>query len=211
MRLSSSVKNKKMQRDRGDALLHVAVEFGDGRVLRIPGIGQARIRDQPAEQILDRLVAPHRFGERLSAMRAAGEFFEPALIGLLERDALGFGAVEIGLELRRIDRGIEIGEIPFRQRTEIRRYQCFLTRLYGGFLQLRGRGGTTWGGYGSLLVSKPLSYRVPEPASQPHRRKNVIFPAGRALKMRHIRVVSARPAAPHTTAAMHIIPTRRSA
>ena len=55
---------QKMQRDRGDALLHVAVEFRAHRIGGVAGINERRIGDDAAEQILHRLVAPHGFGER---------------------------------------------------------------------------------------------------------------------------------------------------
>ena len=58
---------QKMQRDRSDALLHVAVEFRAHRIGGVAGINERRIGDDAAEQILHRLVAPHGFGKRRPA------------------------------------------------------------------------------------------------------------------------------------------------
>ena len=71
MRLSSSVKNSRCSRGRGDALLHVAVEFGAHRIGGVAGMDEPGKRDQPAKQVLDRLVALHRLGERRPAIGAA--------------------------------------------------------------------------------------------------------------------------------------------
>ena len=54
---------QKMQRRRGDLLLDVAVELGAHRVGVVARIDEARIGDQPAEQILQRLEALHRFDQ----------------------------------------------------------------------------------------------------------------------------------------------------
>ena len=97
----------------GDPLLHVAVEFRALRVGSIAGVDQAGVGDQAAEQIVDRLVAPHRLEQ--TARPAASRPSLP-LIGFLERDAFGVGAVEIALDLDGIDTRVEIGEIPFGQR-----------------------------------------------------------------------------------------------
>ena len=62
---------QQMQRGRGDPLLHVAVELGAHRIGGVAGIDEARIGDEPAEQVVERLVALHRFGELRAAVRAA--------------------------------------------------------------------------------------------------------------------------------------------
>jgi len=102
-----------VQRGRRDALLHVAVELRAHRVRRVARIDKARERNEPAEQVVEGFVALHRLGEPGACERG-----ELALVSLLERDAFGVGAVEVALHLRRIDRGVEVGEIPFGQRTE---------------------------------------------------------------------------------------------
>ena len=117
---------QQMQRGRGDALLHVAIELGDGRIGGVAGVEQTGIGDQPAEHVLDRLVAPHRLAERAAGVGARGDIGEPALVGLLELDALGLAAIEVALDLGRVHRRIKIGEIPFRQRTE--RFRGLLRR-----------------------------------------------------------------------------------
>jgi hypothetical protein len=74
---------------------------------------------QPADQVIDRFIAPHRLGEQDAAVIAGSEPGELAAIGILEGLAFGVGAIEVALDLGGIDGGIEIGEVPFRQRAEI--------------------------------------------------------------------------------------------
>ena len=50
-------------RGRGEPLLRVAIELRALRIGGVAGIDEARVGHQAAEQILDRLVAPHRLGE----------------------------------------------------------------------------------------------------------------------------------------------------
>ncbi len=69
-------------------------------------------------QIVELLVALHRLGERGPGIGPLRERGELALVGFLEGDAVGIGAIEIALDLRIVDPGVEIGEIPFRQRTQ---------------------------------------------------------------------------------------------
>ena len=57
---------QQMQRGGGDALLHVAVEFGARRIGGVAGIDERGIGHEPAEQVLQRLVALDRLGERLA-------------------------------------------------------------------------------------------------------------------------------------------------
>jgi hypothetical protein len=78
-------------------------------------------------------------------MRTGGQFFEPALVGLLKCGALGLRAIEIAFEFRRVDRAIEICEIPFRQRTEIRCCTVPFQGRGGGFAGFRG--GSVGGGF----------------------------------------------------------------
>src|SRR6266540_1101027 len=89
-RLSSSVKNK--------------------RCVEEAGIGR-----EPPEEIVERLIALHRLGQRRAGRGPPGERRQLAFVGLLEREAFGSTAIEIALYLRIIDAGIEIAEIPFRQ------------------------------------------------------------------------------------------------
>ena len=109
---------QEVQRGRGDAFLHVAVELGDGGIGGVAGIEQPGIGDQSAEHVLDRLVAAHRLAERAARIGACGDVGEPALVGLLELEAFGLAALEVALDLRRIHRRIKVDQIPFRQRTE---------------------------------------------------------------------------------------------
>ena len=105
---------QQMQIGRGEAFLHVAVEFGQHGVGGVAGMEQTRVGAQPSSHIVDLLIPPHRLDEA-----AAGrERFKVALVGLLEGDAFGLGPFDVALELGRFDAGIEIGQVPFRQRAE---------------------------------------------------------------------------------------------
>ena len=107
---------QEMQRRGGEALLHVAVELGAGRIGRIAGVDQRRIGDDAAEPVVERFEARDRHGERRALPRRhVGKL---ALVGLLEGDAFAFRSGEIALKLRAVDARIEIGEVPFRQRAE---------------------------------------------------------------------------------------------
>ncbi len=83
---------QQMRRRGGDALLHVAVEFGARRIDRVAGMNEPGIGDEPAEQIVERLVALHRLGERAPGVGRVRQRGELALVGLLERDAVGVAA-----------------------------------------------------------------------------------------------------------------------
>ena len=109
---------QKMRRRRGQPLLHVAVEFGARRIDGVAGMQEPGIGAEPAHQIVDRLIAAHRFGERRAGLRRARQLGELALVGLLEGDAVGVGAIEIALDRRIVQAGIEVGEIPLGQRPE---------------------------------------------------------------------------------------------
>ena len=109
---------QQMRRGRGQPLLHVAVKFGARRIDGVAGMDQTRIGAEPAHQIVDRLIAPHGLGERGAALGCAGETGELALVGVLERGAVGIGPVEVALDSRVVDAGIKIVEIPLRQGAE---------------------------------------------------------------------------------------------
>ena len=99
----------------------------------------------PAEQIVERLVALHRLGELRPGVGSVRDRRELALVGLLEGDRVGVAAVEVRLDPRIVDPGIEIGEIPFRQLAE----PAFHDRLVGELgcgLGWRFRGGLLGGG-----------------------------------------------------------------
>ena len=61
---------QQMQRGGRDAFLHVAVELRTDRIGRIAGIEQRGIGDEPAEPVVDRLVALDRFGQCASGALA---------------------------------------------------------------------------------------------------------------------------------------------
>ena len=115
-----------------DPLLHVAVEFGARGIDGVAGMDEAGIGNEPAEQIVERLVALHRLRKRLPRPGWLDERCELALIGLLEGNALRVCAIEIALHPRIIDPGIEIGKIPFRQRADAGGVTEFGYPLSGG-------------------------------------------------------------------------------
>jgi hypothetical protein len=82
----------------GEPVLDVGVELGAHRVGGVAGAHQARVREQAAQQIVERLVALDRFGHRAASRRR--ERRELALVGLLERRAVPFGLFEVALHLR---------------------------------------------------------------------------------------------------------------
>ena len=109
---------QKMRGCRRDALLHVGVEFRARRIDGVAGVEEAGIGREPAEKIIERFVALHRRRELRSRIGSLDERRELALKGLLERQAFGGAAIEVALDLRIIDPGIEVGEVPFRQHAE---------------------------------------------------------------------------------------------
>src|SRR5262249_17434051 len=90
-----------------------------------------------------------RLGERGARPRRGSERGELALVGVLERDALGVGTIEIALDRRIFDPGVKVVEIPFRQRAEAARR-----------LRLGGGGGTWFRGLGNPFVFDRRSVRL---------------------------------------------------
>ena len=109
---------QKMRGGGGDALLHIGVEFGARGIDGVAGMNEPGIGREPAEKIVERLVALHRLGQHRPRVRLVGERGELALVGLLECNAFHVGAIEIVLYLWIVDPVIEVGEIPFRQRAD---------------------------------------------------------------------------------------------
>ena len=107
---------QEMQRRGGEALLHVAIELGAGRIGRIAGVDQRRIGADAAEPVVERFEARNRNHERRALPRR--HVGKHALVGLLEGDAFAFRSGKIARKLRAVHPRIEIGEVPFRQRAE---------------------------------------------------------------------------------------------
>ena len=114
------LKKQQVGRSRGDFFLGVAVEFGTSRVGRIAGIDEAGKGNDPAEQILDLLVALHGL-EQAFAAGLAGEVRELALVGRRKGLAHAAAPGEVLRIGRRLHRRIEVGEVPFGQIPEVRR------------------------------------------------------------------------------------------
>ncbi len=97
------------------ALLHVAIEFRARRIDGVAGMDEPGIGAETSHQIVDRLVAPYRGGERPAALCSAGDFGKLAFIIGFESDAVGIDLAEIALDRRIVETGIKVVEIPFRQ------------------------------------------------------------------------------------------------
>ena len=93
-------------------LLHVAVKFSARRIDRVAGMHKPGIRAEPANEIVDRLIAPHRLRECSAGLRRSCHRGELAFVGHLEGGTVGVGAIEIALNRHIVEPGIEIGEIP---------------------------------------------------------------------------------------------------
>ena len=76
---------------------------------------QAGIGAEAPHQVVDRLVALDHRGEPFAAAVPCDFAGELALVGVLEGDALLVEPLQVALHFRRIDRRIEIGQIPFRE------------------------------------------------------------------------------------------------
>ena len=124
----------------GDALLYVGVELRARGIDGVAGVDKTGIGREPAEQIIECLEPLHRLGQRRPRVRPPGKRSEPALIGLLEGDTLGIGAIEVAFHPRVIHPGIEVGQIPFRQRAEAGRGT--------GLVRSSSGGASCWCGHG---------------------------------------------------------------
>ncbi len=100
--------------DRVDPLLHGLEEAADLRIAHIPGIDEIGVAHDPAERLLEQLVACH-----CAAERRPGKRRQLAFVTRAQGGGSGFARRQIPLQLAAIASGIEIGEIPFRERTEI--------------------------------------------------------------------------------------------
>ena len=107
-----------MGRDRGDLFLDVAVEFGPDRIGRVAGIDEAGEGGEPAEQVLQCLVADDRLGELGCRGLARGDRGKASLERGLEGDRLALGLVEVAPDGGRIHGGIERAQVPLRQHAE---------------------------------------------------------------------------------------------
>ena len=93
-----------------DALLDALEEAADLGIVGAGGVQQLGIAADPAELLLDPLVALDHLGQRVAI-----ELVEPALELALERDRRRLGRGEVALDLRRVRRGVEVAEIPLGQ------------------------------------------------------------------------------------------------
>ena len=106
---------QQMHRGGRQPLGDVAVELGDRGIDAVAGMDEAGIGAEPAGEIVDRLVAPDGLGEPASAVVAGNAFRQLALVVRLKRGAVGIHLLQIARDFSRVDTGIKVGEIPFRQ------------------------------------------------------------------------------------------------
>src|SRR5712672_1006592 len=76
---------------------------------------QAGIRSQTPREIVDRLVAPDRFGQPFAAALSRRLFREFSFEVRLKRDAFRVHLLQVARDFRRVDTGIEIRQVPFRR------------------------------------------------------------------------------------------------
>ena len=98
-----------------------------------------------ADEVVERLVALDRLGERASAAGAFDQSPELALVGLLERLGLGVSLIEVARDARIVEAGIEVVEVPLRQIPK-RRAGCRFGAGLGPGFGLGGLGGGLLGG-----------------------------------------------------------------
>ena len=106
---------QEMRRGGGQPLGDVAVELRNRGIDAVAGMDEAGIGAEPAGEIVDRLIALHGPREPFSAIFSRCVFGKLALVVGLKRDAFGVHFGEIVRHFGRIDAGIEVGQIPFRQ------------------------------------------------------------------------------------------------
>ena len=109
---------QEMRGRRRDALLHVGVELRAGGIDGVARMHETGKRNEPAEKIVERLVALYGFHQPRARRGFIGERRKLALVCLFEGNAFRVGAIEVALHLRVVDPTVEIGEIPFRQRAK---------------------------------------------------------------------------------------------
>ena len=115
----------------GHFLLDVAVELGALRVRRVAGIDETGIGSDAADQFLQRLEVAQGFAKP-TGFAPFGFRRERALPAAFERCGVARRLVQISLQFGRVDAGIEVGQIPFRQIAKCRR--ALSGRRCAGFL-----------------------------------------------------------------------------
>ncbi len=109
-----------MRRGRRHALLYVTIKLGARRIDRIAGMHETRIGPDTPEEIVERLIAPHRRRQRSAGLRRGRHIGKFALVSLLEGGAVRIRAIEITPDRRIVEAAIEVVEIPLGQRAECR-------------------------------------------------------------------------------------------
>ncbi len=117
---------QEMRGRRCEAVLHIAIELGAGGIDRVAGMHEACKRGEPAQQIVELLIAHDRLRKRNPAVGLIKQRRQLAFEVVLERLAILVGAVEIAFHLRVVNPGIKVVEIPFGQIAELFRDGGFL-------------------------------------------------------------------------------------
>ena len=111
---------QKIRRGVGDLLLRVAIKLHPRRIAGIGRIEQAGVGDDAAEQIVEVFVSPNGFGQSRARVGPLREIGELAPIGVREGFALGERPGEVGGIFGRVHARIEIAQVPFGHRSEVR-------------------------------------------------------------------------------------------
>ena len=114
---------QQLGRDRVDALVDVLIEAPALGVAHVGGVVERGVTHRAAERVLQLLIGGDRRGKLVARQRR-----ELTAIMVAETFGRGRGTIEIGLEFGRFRPGIEIAEIPFRQRAQILRFRCIRWR-----------------------------------------------------------------------------------
>ncbi len=110
-----------------------------------------------AEQIVDRLIAANRLRQPGALVGRGGEVRQAAPVIGRERLAERHAAVEIGAEGRALHGGVKIGEVPFRQNSEIG------GRRHLGSILAAARGAPSCIGRNASRINNPTTCPVPAP------------------------------------------------
>ena len=109
------LEKQEVARERRHLLVRVAVELRPGGVAGVAGVEERGVGHDAPDQVLKRLVGPHRLGEVFARRRRCGDACEPAAPAFRERLRLGLRPREICSEARRVHALVEIVEPPLRQ------------------------------------------------------------------------------------------------
>ena len=107
------LEEQQQRRDLGEPGGDVAIELAALRVGRVTHIIELRIGAGAAQQVGECLIVLQRGGKTLAAKRR-----QLAAIGVREGPGQFLALLHVGREIRILRRSVEVGEVPFGQRSE---------------------------------------------------------------------------------------------